>query len=401
MQKKEGYLYDVFLSHHSDDKPWVEELARRLLDAGVKPFLDAWHLVPGRLWQKELESALATSRTCAVIVGRSGLGPWAEQEMLVAQERQVADSAFRVIPVLLPGAYKPDLPRLLRQRAWVEFISDKPQDEDALRRLVAGIRDQAPGPSQSICETALTTDAAIDRQGLRPNPFGDQGRITDPQRFFDREWILERIFTDLAAGHNLSLVGETQIGKSSVLAQITRLGPERLKRGAKDFVYLDMQTLRDDDDFFGALSEELGLPACQGWKLKRALRERRVILSLDEIEKMTYAGFSHEVRAQIRGLADGSAAPLTLVVASREPLIRLFPDSAGETSPLAHICSEIRLRPFPTRVARTFLRQRMAAYGLRFDAAEESRIITESGGNPGLLQELAGNLFQRESEKQG
>jgi hypothetical protein len=51
--------FDVFLSHHSDDKPAVEILARPLVDeAGLRPFLDKWHLVPGKPWQAELEEAL-------------------------------------------------------------------------------------------------------------------------------------------------------------------------------------------------------------------------------------------------------------------------------------------------------------------------------------------------------
>lgn len=37
--------YDVFLSHNSDDKPLVEELAQRLQDeAGLNPWLDAWNI---------------------------------------------------------------------------------------------------------------------------------------------------------------------------------------------------------------------------------------------------------------------------------------------------------------------------------------------------------------------
>ena len=40
--------YDVFLSHNSDDKPLVEELALRLQDeAGPNPRLDAWHIPVG------------------------------------------------------------------------------------------------------------------------------------------------------------------------------------------------------------------------------------------------------------------------------------------------------------------------------------------------------------------
>ena len=50
--------YDVFLSHNSADKPAVELIARRLRDeAGLAPFLDKWHLVPGESWQEALEQA--------------------------------------------------------------------------------------------------------------------------------------------------------------------------------------------------------------------------------------------------------------------------------------------------------------------------------------------------------
>lgn len=40
--------YDVFLSHRSLDKPWVEVLARNLIQAGFTVFYDAWNLIPGQ-----------------------------------------------------------------------------------------------------------------------------------------------------------------------------------------------------------------------------------------------------------------------------------------------------------------------------------------------------------------
>jgi len=47
-----------------------------------------------------------------------------------------------------------------------------------------------------------------------PNPFGDMGRIETPDRFFDRQDLLRRIFEELQKGSNISLVGESQVGKS-------------------------------------------------------------------------------------------------------------------------------------------------------------------------------------------
>ena len=141
--------HDVFLSHNSDDKPSVEELAVRLQgEAGLELFLDKWHLIPGEPWQEALESALDNSATCVVFLGPSGLGTWENEEMRSALNSRVRSKSFRVIPVLLPGADPKDpatLPHFLQRLTWVDFRSGL-DDSEAFHRLVAGIRGEAPGP---------------------------------------------------------------------------------------------------------------------------------------------------------------------------------------------------------------------------------------------------------------
>ncbi len=73
--------FDVFLSHNSQDKPRVRQLADALLEYEVRPWLDERELVPGRPWQNALEEIITTTRTAAVLVGPDGLGPWEEPEM--------------------------------------------------------------------------------------------------------------------------------------------------------------------------------------------------------------------------------------------------------------------------------------------------------------------------------
>src|SRR5512135_312110 len=141
--------YDVFLSHSSGDKPKVEELAQRLKQAGIEPFLDKWNLIPGQPWQEALEEALNQSTACAVIIGSGPFGPWHHEEMRAALEHRVSGSRgkFPVIPVLLSAAERPqdhDLPMFLKRMTWVEF-SKGLDDEQAFHRLVCGIRSIAPG----------------------------------------------------------------------------------------------------------------------------------------------------------------------------------------------------------------------------------------------------------------
>src|SRR5262245_25439984 len=156
------------------------------------------------------------------------------------------------------------------------------------------------------------------------NPFGYVGRITDPALFFGRDDLLRQIFEELEKGCSNSLVGEARMGKSSTLAMICKLGPKRLSLPSDAFIYLDMQVVHDEHDFFEAICDSLRIAACRGFKLARTLRGKRYILCLDEIEKLTKEQFSGNEREELRGLADGSDAPFKLVIASRVPLENLF-----------------------------------------------------------------------------
>ncbi len=62
--------FDVFLSHNSQDKPLVRELADTLIAFGLRPWLDERELVPVRPWQEALEEIIATTKTA----GRSACG---------------------------------------------------------------------------------------------------------------------------------------------------------------------------------------------------------------------------------------------------------------------------------------------------------------------------------------
>jgi TIR domain len=147
--------YDVFLSYSSADKPAVEAIALRLRDeAGLRPFLDAWHLVPGDPWMTALERAIERSAAVAVFLGPKGMGPWHEQESQLALVTGAQRRGKRVIPILLPGTRKEDLDGFLSLRTWVELA-----EGNGFAALVAGITGRAPGPTATGSKPGARPDA--------------------------------------------------------------------------------------------------------------------------------------------------------------------------------------------------------------------------------------------------
>jgi hypothetical protein len=136
--------FDVFLSHNSKDKPAVRQLKERLIERNLTVWLDEDELRPGVPWQQLLEDGIRDSRSIAVLLGESGIGPWEDEEMMVALRLAVKDKR-PVIPVLLPDA--PDgvkLPMFLGNRTWVDL---RPQvTTKNLDQLVWGITGKKPDP---------------------------------------------------------------------------------------------------------------------------------------------------------------------------------------------------------------------------------------------------------------
>ena len=201
--------YDAFLSHNSQDKPAVEEIAHRLRDQGITVWLDTWNLIPGETWQEDIEEALDESHCCVVFLGPNGIGSWQNEEIRAALDERVSHKGLRVVPVLLPGARRPEkeskIPKFLRRLTWIQY-SRSIRDEEAQHRLVCGIKGIAPGPGTSLA----TTDVCPFR-GL------EVFREEDARFFFGRESAVQKLADHLTRHRFLVVIGPSGSGKSSVV----------------------------------------------------------------------------------------------------------------------------------------------------------------------------------------
>jgi len=113
--------FDVFLSHNSKDKDFMQKVKEDLAILEVKAWLDVDEMPPGTTFQQAIEKGLKESRTVAVFIGQEGMGAWQNAEMEAAINQRL-NGGKPVIPVLLPGGPEiSELPLFLQNYIVVDF----------------------------------------------------------------------------------------------------------------------------------------------------------------------------------------------------------------------------------------------------------------------------------------
>ncbi|AFY38547.1 hypothetical protein Lepto7376_2257 [[Leptolyngbya] sp. PCC 7376] len=229
------------------------------------------------------------------------------------------------------------------------------------------------------------------------NPFKPlNGVIDSPDLFFGRERELRSVFEILNSGSSVAVIGDRQVGKSSFLKAIAHHAERQLIKYRRP-VYLNFQDIYDDEDFYYALCSEIDIETCRGYRLRRTISklDPPILLLLDEVEKMKWEGFTLQIRSQLRGLAEGSDAPLRLVVAASMDLDSLFPDSAGNVSPFKNVCLNESPPFWDEAAVKMFIQLRLAATPIRFSDQEIMRILLDTQGHPQKVMLACFRLYNR------
>ncbi|MBD2167894.1 ATP-binding protein [Calothrix membranacea FACHB-236] len=223
--------------------------------------------------------------------------------------------------------------------------------------------------------------------------------ITEQHQLFGREREITRVFETLNSGSSVALIGEKKIGKSSLLQAIYQQAQHRLLKPRK-VIYLNLSLIFNDDDFYDELCYQVGIAVSKGRQLIRELQKQQLLLLLDEVQQMTWDGFTRELRQQLRGLADGQAnPPLRLVIAAIEHLDVLFPDSRDNPSPFQGVCIEELIQPWDENIVRGFIDSRLANTQVSFTEEEIIQLIQESSGHPQRLMYLCHQTYSQYMER--
>jgi hypothetical protein len=141
MQAVSEPSYDVFISHKSEYRPWVEWLARALRAQGRSVFVDFENLIPGGSWVEDLYRGLAHSRSALLVVTPEVVNSgWVREEYFTLLDRR-SKEGLRLVPVVLGD--QPNLPFLGNLQA--VDCRDPARFRDWFHRILCGLDGKEPG----------------------------------------------------------------------------------------------------------------------------------------------------------------------------------------------------------------------------------------------------------------
>jgi hypothetical protein len=223
------------------------------------------------------------------------------------------------------------------------------------------------------------------------NPFRYRGAVEDPW-FIDREREVEEILVTISKGGNISIVGDHQIGKTSLL----RAAERKLKEIDRYHVhYISLQAACNTQGLRNHLAHYL---CCESTEASIAIKLQelyhqnfRTVLLLDELDVMHPPAFDAGTPGFLRSLADTSAA--SLITSSVSKLSLLFPLSNQTGSPLDNVFQTRELGTFPRESMDALIDTYLEGIGVRFSPDDREAIWQISGGHPFHIQLAAYHLF--------
>jgi len=146
----------IFISHASQDDPFVKELREALEDYGLIVWVDSRNLRGGAKLAPEIDDAIEQARQVIVVLSPNTINsPWVRKEIqkaLETEQRRQGDG-YRVIPLLLPGVEPSALALWFDEEPLGVRVEVKPGGlSEALPQILAALGERLPDDKQSMNE---------------------------------------------------------------------------------------------------------------------------------------------------------------------------------------------------------------------------------------------------------
>jgi len=254
-----------------------------------------------------------------------------------------------------------------------------------------------------------------DRDSKPRNPYFNIKAIHNPEMFFGRRKILERIFDSIGDQQNVALIGFRRIGKSSLLACMrlpeiqNRYSERDLSKHILVLIDLEEHLQRTQEDFFRFLCDQLILQSTNQLQLEMIQRKSaddfshlldqirmqgyHPVLLLDELDSSTRnPQFNSDFFAFLRAQAEfGRVSYIVATFTSLEQLSH--PDYIG--SPFFNIFSHQTLGPLTQDEAIELITKPSTVAGCPFAEPEIRWIMKLAGCHPFFIQRTCYFLFEK------
>lgn len=126
----------IFLSHNSNDKPFVRKLAADLESHGIRCWIDEAEIKIGdSLVQKIREGIDAVDYMAVVLTNNSINSPWVQREIDVSINKEILGKNIKVLPLMLEQC---ELPGFLLGKFYADFTTTDKYPE-TLKRLIQSL----------------------------------------------------------------------------------------------------------------------------------------------------------------------------------------------------------------------------------------------------------------------
>lgn len=135
---RQDKYHSLFLSHTSNDKPFVRQLRKDLMAHGVAHvWLDEAEIEIGDSLIAKIAEGMKLSRYIGVVLSTKSINaPWVKKELDVAMNREVAQGEVVVLPLLYERC---ELPDFLEGKLYADF-TDPNEYEKMLGKLLRRLR---------------------------------------------------------------------------------------------------------------------------------------------------------------------------------------------------------------------------------------------------------------------